>query len=89
MAFILLETTIINMRAYVLLRLRGGNERAAVEFLRSVPYVKMADVVYGEYDVAFVAEVQSTRELTDLVHGDLRRRFDIERSSTLIAVEDS
>ena len=74
------------MRAYVLVRLHRGEDEL-VRFLRGRPEVKSAEVVYGEYDVVVVAETEDIHELSRLVQEEIRKRFDVERTSTLIVTD--
>jgi len=73
------------MEAYVLVRVRGG-EREMVEHLRRLPQVVEAEIVYGEYDVVVKVRAGKKEELSRIVLEEIRGRFDVERTSTLIAV---
>jgi DNA-binding Lrp family transcriptional regulator len=74
------------MEAYVLVRLHGGEEEL-IEFLEKIPEVKEAKIVYGEYDVIAHVITKDMRTLSHLVLDEIRHRFDIDRTSTLIVVE--
>lgn len=71
------------MEAYVLVRLHSGEEEL-VDYLRQQPHVIEANIVYGEYDVVVKVMVNNIRELSHLVLEEIRKRFDVERTSTLI-----
>ncbi len=73
------------MLAYVLVRM-GKGEKDLVAFLRKLPQVKEAHIVYGEYDAIVKVETEDMRELTKLVLDQIRARFPVERTSTLIVV---
>ena len=73
------------MIAYVLVRM-GKGERDLVQYMRKLPVVEEAYIVYGEYDVIVKVKVEDMRELTRLVLDEIRKRFDVERTSTLIVV---
>ncbi len=73
------------MLAYVLVRM-GKGEKDLVAFLRKLPQVKEAYIVYGEYDAIVKVETEDMRELTKLVLDQIRARFPVERTSTLIVV---
>ncbi len=64
----------------------GKGEKDLVAFLRTLPQVKEAFIVYGEYDVIAKVEAENMRELTHLVLDQIRARFPVERTSTLIVV---
>ncbi|MDN5358498.1 MAG: hypothetical protein PWP76_341 [Candidatus Diapherotrites archaeon] len=70
----------------MLVRLHRG-ERELVDYMRKQDHVERADIVYGEYDVVIIANVKDIRELSHLVLDDIRKRFDVERTSTLIVTE--
>ncbi len=70
----------------MLVRLHRG-ENELVRFLRERPEVKSAEVVYGEYDVVVVAETEDIHALSRLVQDEIRKRFDVERTSTLIVTD--
>ncbi len=74
------------MRAYVLIRVKGG-EKDLVNYLRKQEIVKEAAIVYGEYDVVCVVETEDPKALSRLVLDDIRSQFNVERTSTLIVVE--
>ncbi|NPA76860.1 MAG: Lrp/AsnC family transcriptional regulator [Candidatus Diapherotrites archaeon] len=75
------------MEAYVLIRTHG-REKELQQYLESIPLVKEAKIVYGEYDIILHVVAEDMRELTHLVLDDIRQRFDIDRTSTLIVAED-
>lgn len=75
----------MSMLAYVLVRM-GKGEKDLVAFLRKLPQVREAYIVYGEYDVIVKVEAEDMRELTKLVLDQIRARFPVERTSTLIVV---
>ncbi len=75
----------LHVIAYVLVRM-GKGEKDLVSFLRTLPQVREAFIVYGEYDVIAKVETESMRELTHLVLDQIRSRFPVERTSTLIVV---
>ena len=74
------------MRAYVLVRLHKGEEDL-VKYMREKEHVERAEIVYGEYDVVIVVNVKNIHELSHLVLDDIRKRFDVERTSTLIVTD--
>lgn len=78
----------ITVEAYVLVRVRSGEEEL-VDYLRRQPHVVEAKIVYGEYDVVVKARVKDIKELSRLVLEEIRKRFDVERTSTLIVVRES
>ena len=75
----------MSVLAYVLVRM-GKGEKDLVAFLRKLPQVREAYIVYGEYDVIAKVEAEDMRELTKLVLDQIRARFPVERTSTLIVV---
>lgn len=75
----------MSVLAYVLVRM-GKGEKDLVAFLRKLPQVREAYIVYGEYDVVVKVEAEDMRELTKLVLDQIRARFPVERTSTLIVV---
>ncbi len=74
------------MRAYVLVRLHRGEEDL-VNYMKGKEHVERAEIVYGEYDVIIIVNVKNIHELSRLVLEDIRKRFDVDRTSTLIVTD--
>ncbi len=75
------------MEAYVLIR-AGGHEKDLERYLLSIPAVREAKIVYGEYDIIAHVVAKDIRDLTHLVLDEIRQRFDVERTNTLIVAEE-
>ena len=65
-----------------------GREKEIQQYLKTIPLVKEAKIIYGEYDLILHVVAENMKELTHLVLDDIRQRFDIDRTSTLIVAED-
>lgn len=72
--------------AYLLINIRPGKESNLAADLLKLKEVKEASIVYGEYDLIVRVEVKGMNELQQLVM-DIRKRPDVERTSTMIAVQ--
>ena len=73
------------MKAYVLVSTRKPGEMK--EYLEGVKGVREVHIVYGSYDVIVVIEVSTPEELGRIVLREIRGRFPVEETLTLVVAE--
>ncbi len=72
------------MKAYVLVKVLTGHEKAVVDALQSIPALKEIHFLFGEYDYLLTLDIQDTNALALLVGRRIRKVAGIEKTSTLI-----
>ena len=72
------------MLSFVLVSLNGGSERRALKEIQSYRCVKMAHLIFGEWDLIVEVDVKNSEELVDFVFNKLRSRDDVKLTSSLI-----
>lgn len=75
---------VFNMKAFVLISLKEGNERELLEELKELKEVKNAYILFGEWDLIVEAELRSAEELGAFVMDKIRNREDVRLTSSLI-----
>ncbi len=73
----------MGVRAYILVRAPRDAENI-VDYLSNLDIVERADLVYGGYDVVATVNAPSLEEIGSILLGDIRKRFDVESTLTLI-----
>lgn len=73
------------MRAYVLVKTR--DPKGMKEYLENVEWVKEVHLVYGGYDLVAVVDVSSLDQLGKVVLEEIRARFPVEETMTLITAD--
>ncbi len=72
------------MRAYILVKSREAEN--IVKHVRGMENVRFADLVYGGYDAVIVVEFEGLERLGRFVMEEIRNRFKVEETMTLIVV---
>ncbi|MCL5288294.1 MAG: Lrp/AsnC ligand binding domain-containing protein [Acidobacteria bacterium] len=75
------------VHAYVLLNVRAGKSKTVAHALAQLPGVRMAHACWGVPDVIAYVEVDSQRELDDLVMEKIQKMDGVERSDTHITLD--
>jgi len=75
------------VRAYVLVNVRAGKSKIVAQELAATPGVRSAHACWGVPDVIVYVEVNSQRELDDLVMEKIQKMDGVERTDTHIALE--
>ncbi len=75
---------VFNMKAFVLISLKEGNERELLEELKELKEVKNAYILFGEWDLIAEVELRSAEELGSFVMEKIRNREDVRLTSSLI-----
>ena len=73
------------MKAYVLVKTR--DPKGMKEYLGNVEWVKEVHLVYGGYDLVAVVDVSSLDQLGKVVLEEIRARFPVEETMTLITAD--
>ncbi|MCS7185242.1 MAG: Lrp/AsnC ligand binding domain-containing protein [bacterium] len=68
----------------VLVRLKAGKEKQALEKIRKIPGVSHVTGVFGRWDLIVDVEASTLQELTDLVVGEIRAIDGVENTETLL-----
>jgi len=77
------------LRAYILITTKPGTSEevvAAIKRTRSLKGVKLADSVYGRFDVVVVVEVKSLEELTKLTYRIIEKLPNVTHTETLVSL---
>lgn len=72
------------MKAFVLVAMKEGSERELVDYIRTLPQVKSAYILFGEWDVIAEVELPSPEALGTFVMDKVRSRDDVRLTSSLI-----
>ena len=75
------------MRAYVLIDVRSGEERAVTKALQGEPGILRADFTFGPYDVICEVQAPDLSSLGKLVSGTIRPTPGVLDTLTCLAVE--
>lgn len=75
------------VHAYVLLNVRAGKSKTVAHALTQLPGVRMSHACWGVPDVIAYVEVESQRELDDLVMEKIQKMDGVERSDTHITLD--
>jgi DNA-binding Lrp family transcriptional regulator len=82
-----METKKRPVRAYVLINVRAGYSKTVARALTDLPGVLYAHACWGVPDVFGYIEVDSQRQLDDLVMERIQKMEGVERTDTHIALE--
>jgi DNA-binding Lrp family transcriptional regulator len=74
-------------KAYILIRVKTGKTKAAVEALRQIPGVQRADPCFGRPDVIAFVEVADEKALSDMVISKVHTIDGIEETDTHIVAD--
>ncbi len=73
-------------RAYILMNVEVGKQRAVVGKLRSFPGVQEIDAVHGPYDIIAVVEVSNMIEVGDLVSDRIHEVDGVQHTVTCLVL---
>ena len=73
------------MKAYVVVSTREPERMR--DYLKGVPEVKEVHIVYGGYDLIAEVEAENVEELGKIVFREIRNRFPVEETITLIVAD--
>ena len=72
-------------RAFILVETQVGRTNQVVQALRSLPGVKSADVITGNFDVIALIEVEGMGAMAELVTGQMQGIRGVLRTITCVA----
>lgn len=72
--------------AFILLNLKNGNGKKAVEYLSELKGVKEASLLYGDFDVLARIETVNTNSLNKILLENVRKTPGLDMMSTHIAI---
>ncbi len=75
------------IEAYVLLRIRPGMDRSVFRAVNKLKQVKVAETVYGEYDLLTRVQLETMDDLDSFIFDKVRTIDGVERTTTLITIE--
>ena len=73
-------------RVYLLVKTESGMENKVFEALKTLPYIKSADIVTGPVDVVAVFEADSLNKIEDFILEKVRKLEGIRETTTLISL---
>jgi DNA-binding Lrp family transcriptional regulator len=73
--------------AYVLLRIKPGMDRKVLNTVEKFPQVKVAETLYGEYDMLLKVEMETLDDLDSFIFDTVRTIKGVEGSTTLIIIK--
>ena len=71
--------------AYVLITVKHGTNKEAVEKLMQFKEVKEAHILYGQYDVIIKIEIENMKDLDQFILKKLKVVPNVESTETLIS----
>ena len=72
------------MRAYVLVKVRTGQEREALDALESIASLEEIDFLFGEYDYILTIQSTDSATLARLITTRIRRAPGVIQTTTLL-----
>lgn len=75
------------MLAYITIGLNSNKENELYEELKKLPNIKDVHIVFGEWDVVALAEVDSAEHLATFVMDKIRVHPEVELTSTMIVAK--
>jgi anthranilate phosphoribosyltransferase len=75
------------LAAYVLLRIKPGMDRQVLQKVKRLEQVKVAETLYGEYDMLLRVEMETLDELDTFIFDTIRTIKGVESSTTLIVIK--
>jgi len=73
--------------AYVLLRIKPGMDRKVLNAVERFSQVKVAETLYGEYDMLLKVEVETLDDMDSFIFDTVRTLKGVEGSTTLIIIK--
>jgi DNA-binding Lrp family transcriptional regulator len=77
----------MNMKAYVLIKIRAGDVREVVRRLHATEHVVEANMTFGPYDAVAVIEAQDLTGLGSLIATSIQPMPGVEHTLTCLAVD--
>ncbi len=74
--------------AFILVNIKRGGEGTVVNEIRKKPGVIYADELYGGFDIIIKIKKDNMEEIQNFLINYLRKIEDIEKTKTLITIED-
>lgn len=75
------------MKAYVLIKIRSGETQEVVRQLRRLDGVLEANMTFGPYDAVAILQASDTRQLGQIIAGDIQPIPGVYETITCLAVE--
>ena len=72
------------MRAYILVKVKTGREREALDALQGIAALEEVDVLFGEYDYTVVLQAQDPAALARLVTSLVPKAPGVIQTTTLL-----
>lgn len=72
------------MRAYILVKVKTGRERDALDTLQGIAAVEEIDVLFGEYDYILTLWAEDTAALARLITMRVRKAPGVVQTTTLL-----
>ncbi len=72
------------MRAYILVKVKTGREREALDALQDIAALEEIDVLFGEYDCILVLQAEDTAALARLITMRVRKAPGVTQTTTLL-----
>lgn len=72
------------MRAYVLVKVKTGQEREALDALQSIASLEEIDFLFGEYDYILTIQAMDTATLARLITARIRKAPGVTQTTTLL-----
>lgn len=72
------------MRAYVLVKVKTGQEREALDALESIASLEEIDFLFGEYDYILTIQAMDTPTLARLISTRIRKAPGVLQTITLL-----
>lgn len=72
------------MRAYILVKVKTGQEREALDALQNIAALEEIDFLFGEYDYILVLQATDTATLARLITMRIRKAPGVVQTTTLL-----
>ena len=72
--------------AFILINAETGKEREVLEKLKKIPVTREGHMILGSFDIIIKVEVESTKQLRELITGEIRKIDGVGSTMTIIAV---
>ncbi|MFZ5877961.1 MAG: Lrp/AsnC ligand binding domain-containing protein [Chloroflexota bacterium] len=75
------------MKAYILIKIHAGELKRVVAELRSLPFVRSADVTFGPYDAVVVVEHEDINSIGGLLASSIQPTPGVEQTLTCLVMD--
>ncbi len=75
------------MLAYLMITLNSSREQEVYNLLKNMPEIKEVHILFGEWDLIALVEVESTEHLGTFVIEKIRSLPEVELTSTMIVAK--